>query len=474
MGPKEARAPTWSGWLGSWFATATTSTVRTDYVRYDVGPLPTVFTPGPGCNQCSLPPKEYTTVSTNGRLETVALPYRDFDVLSSIYIWPGDISGQSPRETTSWHTTSVCTAYEPVCQGTPLVNSCRPPSRTALPTTKAPGSRPTVAVGFHSPGFHCPLGWNTARTVQYTDPVSWTTSEFQPWFHVPLSMLRPDETAAFCCPALYTLDENMLCIGGDIYDTITGVTCDGGTASTVTGEIWKPQREKLELSEEAEYSSYWSSLESMNNKVATATDGLTYIPPYLSETYFASPIQPIATPVILVQRSGDVTRLEELLAEETMSPTALPTSDTGFEFVPGARSGLSTGALAGIVVAAILIPLLSAAAFGFWFVRRRKRRDEEHAGFVDEKSAGGSEAGGSGSTQSDPDAKYDKYEKAELDASLAALPPLELPEAGQADGSVEIGDSTDYYELSPVNNVRWDPDEMVDKQSVKDGDEKDR
>ncbi|KAK0707955.1 hypothetical protein B0H67DRAFT_457979, partial [Lasiosphaeris hirsuta] len=88
--------------------------------------------------------------------------------------------------------------------------------------------------GFYSPGILCPYGWTTATTVAPGEVASGTDSAEQ-----VRSLLRDDETAAFCCPQDFTIGLGMYgatkgytfenppgCYWGTSDGDFTYMTCD--------------------------------------------------------------------------------------------------------------------------------------------------------------------------------------------------------------------------------------------------------
>ena len=151
--------------------------------RVDVGPLPTVFNPPSHCNFCSLPPREYTTTTNrNGDAQVVPLPYSFDGYLDTL----GGGDASTTRQT--------CDAFVPACGGSgSSSNTCRPPMTTTIP----PSAGDDDIVQVYSPGLHCPSGWNTVRSVTYADPEVLATTN---WMNPYQGLVRPDETAFFCCP----------------------------------------------------------------------------------------------------------------------------------------------------------------------------------------------------------------------------------------------------------------------------------
>jgi len=184
----------------------------------------------------------------------------------------------------------------------------------------------------------------------------------------------------------------------------------------------------------------------------TRTFPSTHVSFYPWESTPAGLVERRVAAVILAQRSGDAdldfatfTAAAPSTVTSSSSTTAEPAVNVG-----GSSRGLSTGALAGIIVASILGPLLLAAALGFWIMRRRRRRREEEGQVVGLMMDGKSEEGGGGGSETDGFGS-----KPELDASLATLPPVEMAAAGHMgrQGVVEMGDM-EVYELSEVNNEK--------------------
>ena len=183
----------------------------------------------------------------------------------------------------------------------------------------------------------------------------------------------------------------------------------------------------------------------------TRTFPSTHVSFYPWESTPAGLVERRVAAVILAQRSGDADL--DFASFTAAAPTTGTTSSwstvTAEPVNGGGSRGLSTGALAGIIVASILGPLLLAAALGFWVMRRRRRRREEEGKGVGLMMDGKSEGGGGGS-------ETDGFgSKPELDASLATLPPVEMAAAGHMgrQGVVEMGDM-EVYELSEVNNEK--------------------
>ena len=173
-------------------------------------------------------------------------------------------------------------------------------------------------------------------------------------------------------------------------------------------------------------------------------------------TTFASGwVRQTVKPIALAHRAVDLTAG----GFGTSQPTATNSLSGDTEQMAGSGPRLSTASLAGIIVVAVLVPLISTVVFGFYFIRRRKmlqaKKEAEEANCGD-----GPDEEWNGKPELDAIYAVSKKaglqvrERGELDASLATLPPMELdstalpvisPHAveigGMASSELETGDN---------------------------------
>ncbi|KAK3332882.1 hypothetical protein B0T19DRAFT_483045 [Cercophora scortea] len=230
-------------------------------------------------------------------------------------------------------TWKLCTAYASNCLS---FRPCLPGTTTI-----------TADFGFYSPGHLCPAGWTTVTVLSSRGTYRAIAQGF-------IDQLQADETAAICCPR------------GVDFDVKTTWALAPMCRSTAVSQVFQHDScSGLESNLQAESLGDITVTGSSTTVIGTST-----IPMFSSITthQYAFTMAPV---VQLVWRPSD---LEVLTANSTS--TTVPASNAS---IGKSTSGLavSTGAVAGIVTASVIVALLFAAGFGFWLRKYLKRRGKD-------------------------------------------------------------------------------------------------
>ncbi|KAK3693124.1 hypothetical protein B0T22DRAFT_34113 [Podospora appendiculata] len=339
--------------MSSSYTLSDTASTAASVTRYNIAPLTTVFVPPPECHTC----------------------YGDGHTFSFDSILTGGGSWQ------------LCTAYASNCL------SYRP----CLPGT----TTPTADFGFYSPGLFCPAGWTTATVLTSSgDATSWR-------FGLELiSRLQTDETAGLCCPSGYSVDftlnwpetttpvclSTILSQGFQYYschgldsslqsDSVSATTSTGSVAAISDQEtVFVPTtftlREYVAFSQAPIVQLVWRSSDleaSSMPKFTSITEQSTSLNITEQSTSLNITAQPTSLSITAQPTSLNITTLSK-----STSITEPPPAAANNGVVPA----LTTGAIAGIATASVIVMLICGAGLGLWLHKswNKRRKPVAHGG----------------------------------------------------------------------------------------------
>ncbi|CAK7211668.1 hypothetical protein SBRCBS47491_001202 [Sporothrix bragantina] len=233
--------------------------------------------------------------------------------------------------------------------------ACWPPRATTGSNSISTG----VALngwGIYSPGLSCPVGYNTACSATGT-----TVGGFQFQFAI-----SAQETAVGCCPPNYTCKwggsgDAQTCFSVATSGSFSAVQCSSGTSNAFS-YYTVPSTVTVTTTETSTTSA--SASGAVSASASTITSTAVNIYEFNTVTLYAPMFQ-------LVHQASDVSSSS---GSSGSSPAQTSSAGTGLSTGSASSSQLSTGAVAGIAVAAVVVGLSLLGAFVYFFIKQRRAK----------------------------------------------------------------------------------------------------